>query len=495
MGQSNTKSKRIIEDDQYDVSIEINGLRELEGPGWPVRIAGKSDFLASELINQSERRNLMFVGVLGLYNRGKTFILNKLAQTKLPEGFATHTAGISFMHPRNNPCSDSYMLVDIAGFGSPISHLDEESVQGQYLKDRFIQELVVRLCYVFIVVVNDMTLEDQLFIDNLRVVLSDLTKTEKYGKKYDDVIVIHNYSKITQQYVMEIAFDDQILQHYKDGNYINSSTPRYWHTKPTPNKSGIRHLPVLCEPAVYPGFPKTYNQQVWELISGWLAGCSQRSETKNPVIDFLRHGNEVLVSYLANPLELKLRSDDNNTDPRPCICWPPFPTTSTLVKPIDAVDGESFFKKGVFSPKYFVPPERQEVSKATINSTDLIEYDILYSNTDVYVLIELPGLASLTSSKPTAEEAPFDDSSNVSFRFDPAVSLLTIIWEKKRPEIYKVTDIGKRTTSNRRFLTFEKDIDLKSEVPGSPALKFSSKELLPGGVVKLQFLLQNVQEL
>ena len=56
---------------------------------------------------------------IGLYNKGKTFVLNRLAKTKLPESALHRTKGISLKTSADEGLS-KFTLVDIAGFDAPV---------------------------------------------------------------------------------------------------------------------------------------------------------------------------------------------------------------------------------------------------------------------------------------------------------------------------------------------------------------------------------------
>lgn len=59
------------------------------------------------------------VSAIGLFNKGKSFILNKLGKFNLPTAKSIHTRGLSFLLPdidKNN----QYVFLDTAGTNSPV---------------------------------------------------------------------------------------------------------------------------------------------------------------------------------------------------------------------------------------------------------------------------------------------------------------------------------------------------------------------------------------
>ena len=53
-----------------------------------------------------------------MYNKGKTFVLNRIGGTNLPEGVNRHTIGISLKRAKES--LKRFTLVDIAGFEAPV---------------------------------------------------------------------------------------------------------------------------------------------------------------------------------------------------------------------------------------------------------------------------------------------------------------------------------------------------------------------------------------
>ena len=67
---------------------------------------------------QAFQGDVLVVAVLGLFNRGKTFLINLLADLHLPAALHSHTVGMAFKRPErvNN---HGYILLDTAGLDSP----------------------------------------------------------------------------------------------------------------------------------------------------------------------------------------------------------------------------------------------------------------------------------------------------------------------------------------------------------------------------------------
>lgn len=96
------------------------------------------------------------MAVVGLYDKGKTFILNNLTQSNLPSGKKVTTKGISFKHV-NIENTTNLILIDTAGSYSPVKIQNELSIIEKEATEMFILDLVFEISDYFICVVNDFT--------------------------------------------------------------------------------------------------------------------------------------------------------------------------------------------------------------------------------------------------------------------------------------------------------------------------------------------------
>lgn len=106
------------------------------------------------------------VAVTGLYDKGKTFVLNSLTMSNLPSGKKVTTRGISFKHV-NVDNGTKLILVDTAGTYSPVKIENELSIVDKEATETFISDLVFDLADYFLCVVNDFTSLDQRYLDRL----------------------------------------------------------------------------------------------------------------------------------------------------------------------------------------------------------------------------------------------------------------------------------------------------------------------------------------
>ena len=78
------------------------------------------------------------MAVLGLYDKGKTFVLNNLTETKLPSGKKVATKGLSFKHVEVDG-GTRFVLLDSEGSYSPVKVCNELSVVEKEATELFLQ--------------------------------------------------------------------------------------------------------------------------------------------------------------------------------------------------------------------------------------------------------------------------------------------------------------------------------------------------------------------
>jgi hypothetical protein len=164
----------IDETSVYDWIVDIDLITSVAKEGWKVylskKFADQSDF-GKELIDsptenkegQKQKKggwDGATVAVVGLYDKGKTFVLNNLTQSNLPSGKKVNTKGISFKNV-NVDAGTHLILVDTAGSYSPVKILNELSIVEKEATEMFITDLVFEISDYFICVVADFTSLDQ----------------------------------------------------------------------------------------------------------------------------------------------------------------------------------------------------------------------------------------------------------------------------------------------------------------------------------------------
>ena len=124
--------------------------------------------------------------LVGMYDKGKTFVLNRLTGLNFKSGKKHTTRGISMKEVTID--REKFFVLDTAGTNSPID-FSKIQERDKKLTEAYIQELAFSLSDYFIVVVNDFTAKDQKFLKKL------IRYIENY-KASKSIIVVHNLKDV-----------------------------------------------------------------------------------------------------------------------------------------------------------------------------------------------------------------------------------------------------------------------------------------------------------
>ena len=80
--------------DFYDIILKINSIRDVLN-GWNIEFSPKG----KEYYEKMKVKNFLKIGVAGAGNKGKSFLLQKLANINLPTGTSIKTEGLSIRCP------------------------------------------------------------------------------------------------------------------------------------------------------------------------------------------------------------------------------------------------------------------------------------------------------------------------------------------------------------------------------------------------------------
>ena len=230
------KEQVLNEVDAYDIVIDVNSISNIT-KGWDVKMSEKGRQRYQE---QSGKKSCV-VGVVGNKNKGKSFLLTKLAGIKLPSGHSLTTKGLSVKYPTID--QQNIVLLDTAGLETPITSSTEvydlkkelenklaeekkefdESLEGlpdddgskerkekehednlrreilskfttdKQITEYFLQTFILQESHILIFLVEQLTYSDQKLLNRI--------KNECKGKK---LFVVHNlYTLTTKQQVEE----------------------------------------------------------------------------------------------------------------------------------------------------------------------------------------------------------------------------------------------------------------------------------------------------
>lgn len=179
----------------YDLVLDVSSIRAFE-EGCEIQVGGdeglsfdtleREDVCASDrgfrVLNadvSSELSKLAsaslgsctkLVRVVGMFNRGKTFVMSWICDVDIPCGQLVETKGLCFLKPREESLGGPTRFLDTAGGNGPVSSASSQNdiIVEKLMTERFLNNIVVDLCDVFIVVVNELTWSDQEFLKVLQ---------------------------------------------------------------------------------------------------------------------------------------------------------------------------------------------------------------------------------------------------------------------------------------------------------------------------------------
>eukprot|EP00435_Cladocopium_sp_Y103_P036355 s1312_g9.t1 len=171
---------------------------------------GEIEFLqaAESKFDFAKESHYRIVAVVGLFDKGKTWLTNKLFKKNLPSGKLCSTRGISFLWIEKL----QMLVLDSAGVRRPVSHCEGavQSIQDARSTESLMFEMISRIADYMIFVVNDFTWFEQEYASMLH---------RKYvqSHQHKELIVVHNLRMTSEPAEAEHLFHQQIKKCYKGG--------------------------------------------------------------------------------------------------------------------------------------------------------------------------------------------------------------------------------------------------------------------------------------
>ena len=212
----------------YDLVIDINSINSLKNEGWEIKYNKERKEIYQKIINEETLK----IGVLGLNNVGKSYLLSKMVRVEIPTGYSIETKGISIKYSQQNKGEEKGVcILDSAGFESPLlknehyfeDNRNKEILNGNgngyenenklenYLKfnkikeqlsrdkahtERLIEQIIISLSDMIILVIGKLTRTEQRLITRIK----NLAKKND-NNKINTIIIVHNlaqYNKIIE---------------------------------------------------------------------------------------------------------------------------------------------------------------------------------------------------------------------------------------------------------------------------------------------------------
>ena len=379
----------------YDIIIGANSIFSLNGPGWEIKYPK-----SKETYDKLKEKSMIIAGVVGNRNKGKSFILGKLTDFKIPQGFSIKTEGISVCFGDK----DEYCvaILDSAGQEVPLlnsainqkkivkkeqkkelkdnkenndekekkeeKELDETQILEICLRDkliteRFLEEFIIQNSDILLLVVGNITLNEQKILARIKNSL----KNQKY------LYVIHNLLSYQSKDQVDDYIENTLKKLYGteilEYNFINIKGN--YHTKYYVEKnSKITHLLFVndyCQIADY------YNKPTIEFLKKNLEVVQKRTQfsvIENCKDFFFKIQGDFLVELVSKE-DLVV---ENNR--------------------IKINNKEIKLKKVLID----------EIGKTIINDIDNPKYNYYTEKNDLIINVELPGPDASIQSKINHEE-------------------------------------------------------------------------------------------
>ena len=414
-------------EEYYDVVIDINSIKTLKNDCWEIKYNKEREKIYNEIVGEQTIK----IGVLGLNNVGKSYLLSKIVNIEIPSGYSVETKGISIKYSEGKKGEEeSICILDSAGFETPLLRErndnnkkdekkddeiknsinnevediikidpEEELSRDKAQTERFIEQLIISLSDLIILVVGKLTRTEQKLINRIK----NLSKyNEKNKIKF--IFIVHNlaqYHKIieVQRHInnyllLSASFNLESrkvigIKKYKDREYFYEKF----------DDIDIFHF-IMAKEGTEAG--NYYNDLTIELIKHQYNNCNQRKKIDIPeeiIKLFSEMSNEITGEQIdlikseqdKNKIILKNKNVDNSKEQE-------FNINSAYMDQ----DGNYLKNKGKFEPKYslFLYKEKKKNNDDDDDEEEIEEKYLL-------LRIEAPGnIKRLTarSTDPTKEK-------------------------------------------------------------------------------------------
>eukprot|EP01016_Furgasonia_blochmanni_P019437 TRINITY_DN217_c0_g1_i1.p1 TRINITY_DN217_c0_g1~~TRINITY_DN217_c0_g1_i1.p1 ORF type:complete len:441 (-),score=87.12 TRINITY_DN217_c0_g1_i1:230-1552(-) len=241
---------------QYDLVIEANSLMSLSDRGWQVKEGPKYQTFAG--------KKSIVVAAVGLANKGKTFIINKLVSRNFPSGYHVKTEGLSMI------LADESGKVEVKDW----AEYYENKINDRLATENFLQTFILQECNVILLTVSQLTQSDQKLVERI---------LNRFSHK--KVVIIHNLHEIVTKKDAEKFIKSDILEAFKvteqdASTNLKDCNKKIWVTPPRdPKRSPIRHL-VMARDGTEAG--DYYNPFVFEHLNHVLLTDATYTEFNLP---------------------------------------------------------------------------------------------------------------------------------------------------------------------------------------------------------------------
>ena len=191
---------KAVETTPYDAVLAFDSLAEFLSSG-EIKFLQK----AQSQLEVAKESRYRIVAVVGLFDKGKTWLTNKLFGVNLPSGKLCTTKGLSFLWIKER----RMLVLDSAGVQSTVSYRAQavDAIHDAQTSESLMFEMISRVAHHMVFVVNDLTWFEQKYVAMLH---------QKYiqCKQHKELIVVHNLRTTTDVQEAKQLFRRQVTQCY-----------------------------------------------------------------------------------------------------------------------------------------------------------------------------------------------------------------------------------------------------------------------------------------
>ena len=296
----------------YDVVIDIDSIYSLRNRGWEIKYNKERKEIYEKIINEET----MKIGVLGLNNVGKSYLLSKIVNADIPTGHSIETKGISIKYSEGNKEEEvGICILDSAGFETPLlengnSNQEENSEnknkeeiekndfdkmikydqkedilsKDKTQTERFIENLIISLSDMLILVIGKLTRTEQRLITRIKNMAND------NENKIKAIIIVHNLAQYNKIIEVERHINDFLLKSAtfkiikKQVLGLNDYTGRYYFVEKPDKNNNHNNIEVFHYLMAKEGTEAGdyYNELTMQLIKQQYNNSNQRKAIDIP---------------------------------------------------------------------------------------------------------------------------------------------------------------------------------------------------------------------
>ena len=313
--------------------VDINSIFSLKNEGWSILYNEGRKEIYKKIISEQT----MKIGVLGLNNVGKSYLLSKIVKVDIPTGYSIETKGISIKYSEENEGEEkSICILDSAGFETPLiknenknenNNKEKKSENGNELEndlkydyftnelsrdkaqtERFIEQLIISLSDMLIIVIGKLTRTEQRLISRIK----NLVKKNETNK-IKSIIIIHNLAQYHKNEEIKNHIDQYLLKsatfNLKKQIYIGDKKyeNKYYYVEDNEQDDlEIFHY-IMAKEGTEAG--KEYNNFTMDLIKSQFNSFNQRKKINIPE-EIIKLFSQLSTEILGEKMEC-VKKDEN----------------------------------------------------------------------------------------------------------------------------------------------------------------------------------------